>query len=839
MWKRKAGPVEDLQTALAHHQAGRLDDAERLYDKILRKQPGNADALLLAGQLHAARGDWPRSLGYLDRAVTARPRFAAALNARGAALIAVGRRADALADLDAAVAAMPTMAEAWFNRGNALRSAGQNDDAVASYDKALDIRPNYASALINRGATLLSLNRPADALASSARLLADTPGHAEALVLSSAALQALKREDESIERLRRALASHPGHAEALTALGTKLLARGEAQESLSLYDRALAAAPGSQAARVGRGRVLFALGRVAEATAALRAATAQMSANAEAWSYLGFLLLQQQQHTEALSCCQRALTLKPKLPDALTHRAIALQQLHRWPESAAAYAEALKVTPDRLELLFNYGLLLQFTRHAEESATVFRRVAALQPDHEHIAGFAVAAQMQACDWNDLETRIAEITEGVSAGRRVATPFQFLAMSQSAALHLRCGRTELDRKYPAARHAPWRPGRHAGRAGSEKIRLAYVSADFRNHATTHLVTELIELHDRARFEVIGVSIGPGDDTDACRRIRSAFDHHVDVAGLSDVRAAEALHDLGADIAIDLMGHTALARFDLLLKRPAPIQVQYIGHPVFGAPCMDYLIVDHFVVPSDQEALLPDNLVFLPHTMQPNDRRRPIALRAPSRGQAGLPEQGFVFSCFNNAYKITPQIFDVWMRLLHQVEDSVLWLLDDNAAVARNLRNQAAVRGIAPERLIFAPRAALADHLARHALADLFVDTLPVNACTTASDALWAGLPVVTCAGESFTARMAGSLLHAAGLPDLVTDSLEAYEALCLRLARSSDALADIRRRVTSARDASPLFDSKLYCHHIETAYARMWERHDAGEPPHGFSVPAFG
>ena len=836
---RKSAKGDELQTALEHHKAGRLPEAERLYDKFLRKQPRHPDALLLVGQLHAARGDWARSIDFLGRAVAARPQFAAALNARGAVRMNLARVPEALADLDAAITAMPGMPEAWFNRGNALRALARYEEALTSYDKALDLRPDYQPPLLNRAATLLRLERPADALASLARLLAASPDNADALVLSAGALQGLGRHDESISRLRRALASQPNHADALTALATKLLEREQPAESLTLYQRALAQAPGSEAALIGQGRALFALGRVAEATVALRAVTGKLPGSAEAWSYLAFLLVQQHQSQEALSCCGRALTLKPDLIDALSYRALALQQLRQWTEAAAAYVEALKLAPENPDLLFSYGILLQLTNHAEEAASVYHRVAELRPDYDYIAGYAVFNQMQACDWTDLDSRIAEVVAGVAAGKRAVSPFHLLAMSQSAELHLRCGLTELARKYPLADQASWRPGRTPGRAGSDRIRLAYVSADFRNHATTHLLTELIELHDRSRFEVMGVSIGQGDTSDACKRIRAAFDRHIDVSDVSDLRAAEILRELDADIAIDLMGYTAYARFGLFLRRPAPVQVQYIGHPAFGAPCMDYLMVDRFVVPSAQEALLPDNLVFLPHTMQPNDRRRPIAASAPTRAQAGLPEHGFVFCCFNNPYKITPAVFSLWMRLLHRIDGSVLWLLEDNAAVMGNLRKEAAARGIAPERLIFAPRMPLPEHLARHALANLFLDTLPVNACTTASDALWAGLPVVTCAGESFTARIAGSLLHAAGLPDLVTETLAEYEALCLRLAGSSAMLAEVRRRVAAARDASPLFDSTLYCRHIESAYATMCQRQEAGLPPRGFLVPALG
>jgi predicted O-linked N-acetylglucosamine transferase (SPINDLY family)/cytochrome P450 len=805
--------------------------------RSLPEQPSIADALFLRGELHAGRGDKARALTFLDRAVAARPRFAAALNARGVVLASLGRTADARADFDAAVSAAPNLPDAWCNRGIVSWRLGELEEAVTSYDKALQFCPNHLRTLLCRGLVLLRLDRPAEAIESLARLLAEAPDHADALVARATALQSLNCENDSLDSLRRALAAQPNHPRALTALGTQLLDRGEAAQALAHFDRTLLVAPGSGAVQARRGHALQALGRTAEALEALCTATAMEPANAEAWSFLGFLRLSQQQPKAALDCCDRALALRPDLSDALHHRAIALQNLGRFLEAAEAYRRALEVLSGSPELWLNYGFLLMFVKRPDAAFAAFTRVAALRPDQDDILGWALHAQLQACDWTDLDARITALTEAVVAGRRAATPFTFLSMSQSAALHVRCALTFLERHYPNAHQAPWHPGWHdRGPGDPNRIRLAYVSADFRNHPTTHLLTELIELHDRTKFEVIGVSIAGGDASAAGRRIRAAFDRHIDVNGLSDADASNRLRCVGADIAIDLMGYTRSARFALFMQRPAPIQVQYIGHPVFGAVCMDYIMADRIVVPPEHEALLSDNIVCLPDTMQVNDRQRPISDRIPSRADVGLPEEGFVFCCFNNSYKLTPMFFDLWMRLLRSVDGSVLWLLEDNPVASRNLRAEATARSVSPDRLVFAPRVELADHLARNRLADLVVDTLPVNACTTASDALWAGVPVVTILGESFTARIGGSLLQAMGLPELITTSLAEYEALCLHLACSPQALAKLRRRMAEQRDTAPLFDTNRYCRHIEAAYAMMWQRHDNGQPPAGFSVP---
>ena len=355
----------------------------------------------------------------------------------------------------------------------------------------------------------------------------------------------------------------------------------------------------------------------------------------------------------------------------------------------------------------------------------------------------------------------------------------------------------------------------------------------------LIAELLERHDSARFEIIGVSCGPDDRSEMRARLVAAFDQFVDVRGKSDAEVARLLSELKVDIAVDLNGYTRDCRPGILAHRPAPIQVNYLGFPgTMGADFIDYIIADEVVLPFDQQRFYSERIVHLPDCCQPNDRRRQIADRTPARAEVGLPEHGFVFCSFNNSWKITPEVFDVWMRLLKAIDGSVFWLRED-AAVERNLRKEAAARGIDPGRLIFAPpMKRLEDHLARHRLADLFLDTLPYNAHTTASDALWVGLPVLTCMGNAFAGRVAASLLNAIGLPELVTHSIEDYEALALRLAKDPSLLEGYRNRLATNRLTHPLFDTDRFRHHIEAAYLQMWEIWQRGEQPRSFAVEAL-
>jgi protein O-GlcNAc transferase len=369
-------------------------------------------------------------------------------------------------------------------------------------------------------------------------------------------------------------------------------------------------------------------------------------------------------------------------------------------------------------------------------------------------------------------------------------------------------------------------------------VAYLSADFRTHATAMLMAGVFEAHDRTRFETTAISFGADDKSPMRARLEKGFDTFIDVRTVSDADVAQRLRDAETDIVVDLKGYTQEGRPGILAYRPAPIQAQYLGYPgTMAADYVDYAIADKTVIPEDHRRYFTEQIIYLPDTYQCNDSKRAIAPRAPSRFEVGLPEKAFVFCCFNNNHKILPAVFDVWMRLLRQIDGSVLWLLQDNAAVVRNLGREAQARGIAPDRLVFAKRCLPPDHLARQRLADLFLDTLPYNAHTTCSDALWAGLPVLTVLGGSFAGRVAASLLSAIGLPELITQSLGEYEALAVKLARDRGALAAIKEKLARHRQTHPLFDTARFTRNLEAAYVGMWERHQRGARPQSFAVPS--
>jgi predicted O-linked N-acetylglucosamine transferase (SPINDLY family) len=425
-----------------------------------------------------------------------------------------------------------------------------------------------------------------------------------------------------------------------------------------------------------------------------------------------------------------------------------------------------------------------------------------------------------------------LAQRIAQDGSIIPPFTLLGYSDDYALQSAAAAGALAKEIPPGAQPLWRGGRRR----HDKIRIAYLSADFHEHATALLMAGLFELHDRARFEIIGVSYGPDDRSEMRARLVRVFDQFHDVQSRDDLDVARLLHQAEVDIAVDLKGHTQHARLGILAHRPAPVQATYLGYPATtGADFIDYVIADKIVLPFDQQPFFTERIVHLPGCYQVNDAKRSIAAETPSRRQAGLPEQGFVFCCFNGSYKITSQLFDIWMRLLRAVEGSVLWLLHDNDAAVDSLRREAAARGVDPERLVFAERTDPARHLARLRLAGLCLDTLPYNAHTTASDALWVALPIVTCTGRSFAGRVATSLLHAAGLPELATASLAEYESLALRLATDAPLVRGLRERLARSRSGCSLFDTDLFRRRIEKAFLRMWETCQSGGVPQSFAV----
>jgi len=573
--------------------------------------------------------------------------------------------------------------------------------------------------------------------------------------------------------------------------------------------------------------------RAADGTALIRQAIAVNGEVASAHVNLGKALIAERHADEALACFDRAIALDSTSVEAHAHRADIMLALQRTEEALKSYRAAAELRPNEAALHRNCGHLLAMLRRHDEAFAAYDRAFRLAPDLVGIEGHRLYARMHLCDWRDWDADCARLIASVGNGKPATQPFTFLAVPSSPADQLQCAHVWT------AQHFKAEPPRWGGeRYRHERIRIAYLSADFRQHAASVLMAGMFERHDRSRFEVSAVSLGADDKSPMRKRMIAAFEHFIDARELGDDAVADLLRANEIDIAIDLMGYTTNSRTGILARRPAPVQAHYMGFAgPMGAPFLDYVIADRVVIPDAARPAYSEKVVTLPNSYFVNDSGRPISERAFTRAELGLPERGFVFCCFNGSHKIAPDVFDSWMRILKRVDGSVLWLLADHPATIDNLVREAAARGVEPKRLVFARRIPPAEHLARHRAAGLFLDTLPYNAHTTACDALWAGLPVLTRIGESFAGRVAASVLGAIGLRELVTETAADYERRAVALASDPARLAAIRGRLAQNRLTAPLFDTRLFTRHMEAAFVAMHRGQQAGEPPDHIGIRA--
>ncbi len=614
-------------------------------------------------------------------------------------------------------------------------------------------------------------------------------------------------------------------------LGVLLAQQGrlvEAQEAIGL---AIKSNPRDPGALVNYGNVLNLLGRFAEAIASYDRALA-ITPDAETWNNRGNALQGLNRRAEALASFEKAVGLDPANLQARYKRGVMLGELGRTDEALAAYDQVLALNPNHVEALNNRGYLWWLNKQSYEPAIAdLERTLVLAPDLAYAPGAVLHLKMYAADWSRYTDQKAALLEGVRGGRRVARPFMFQAVADRPDDLQACARLYARDLYPPTPDVP----RHnpASRQPGAKIRLGYLSGEFREQATAILMAGLYERHDRDRFEIIALDNGSADGSAMTARLKRAFDGWIDIGDLNDGQAATRIREAGIDILVNLNGYFGKHRMGVFAHRPAPLQVNYLGFPgTLGTSCIDYIIADAVVIPADEQCYYDEQVVTLPGCYQVNDDKGRAVAAPPSRAEAGLPERGFVFCNFNQSYKLTPETFASWMRILGQVEDSVLWLLAAVAPFAENIARRAKASGIDPGRILYAPDRPPEQHLARLGLADLFLDSLPYNAHTTASDALWAGVPLLTRRGTAFPGRVAASLLHAAGLSELVTETVEDYEVLAVRLATDRQAFNAVKSRLTRN---CPLFDTDLFRRHLEAAYMRMWKNWLAGDEPRAFAI----
>ena len=674
---------------------------------------------------------------------------------------------------------------------------GNHQAALELIGEAIKINPGAAAFYSNRGNALLELHQPAAAIADYDKAIALKPDYAQAHHNRASALQSLGQKEAALAGYDRAIALAPDYALAHNHRGTVLSELKRPEAALAAFDKAIALGPDYAVAHANRGIVLRELGQAKAALA-------------------GF---------------DRAIELNPDFAEAHSNRGIVLSEMGELDAALASFDKAIALQPRLAEAYCNLGTALQELKQPEAAIANFDKALSLKPDFADARARKLFLQATICDWSGIADDAGMIPAlGVSDG--AVQPFMMLSLEDNPARHRARSENFTQERYALGELSPI--ARPASRP--ERLRIGYFSADFRDHAVMHQLIRTLELHDRARFEVFAYSFGPPVEDAMRARVMNAVDVFRDVRALSGRDIADLARKDRIDIAIDLMGYTRHARPEIFAGRAAPVQISYLGYPgTLGAPFMDYLIADRILIPADLRRHYREKLILLPHGHMATDNTKAISPRSLARAEMGLPENAFVFCCFNSSYKIGPWDFDVWMRLLSRAPGSVLWLVRTNQWVVPNLEKEAAKRGVDPKRIVFAERVSMADHLARHRLADLFLDTFHYTGHATAADALWAGLPLLAKLGEGFAARVAASLLHAIGLPELIAGSVEDYERLALGFAEDPQNLAALKAKLEQRRSSSPLFDSESHARHIEDAYIKAHARYLNGEGPSDIEV----
>jgi predicted O-linked N-acetylglucosamine transferase (SPINDLY family) len=703
-----------------------------------------------------------------------------ALHMLAVAYLESGNIKEAMALFDAAVKVNSGVAALYVNWGNALQMCGHVEEALLQYEKALSLDAGSVRTLFNYASAFKEIKNYQSACVYYQKVLEINPEDAEAWLHQGQCWGELDVGQKAIACYQRALEIAPGYYDALFSYGVVLQKQKKFEQAQQVY--------------------LQILDKVPE--------------DFNTWVNYGTVLKELKQYQASLECFQKALAIQPEHVEVKVNCGRILRALEQDGKAKEMYLKALEQDENCIEALSQLGILMQDSGQIDKAIFYFKRVFELKPEEDFLLGALAYSKMKICDWSHLGEYIDYLEHSIKEGKAVATPGHMLALSGDAALHYQVAKIYANKEKISEIKEPVR-------YAHSRIRLAYFSADVHNHATMHLMSDLFELHNRIYFEIYVFSYGVDYQDEMRLKVMNMADHFFDVREKSDEEIVRLARECEIDIAVDLKGYTQEARPGIFARRVAAVQVNYLGYPgTLGADYMDYIVADPVVIPSDFQKHYQEKVVYLPYSYQVNSVQRKVSLKNYTRAELGLPAHGFVFCCFNNNYKITPLLFECWMRLLHQVPGSVLWLLEDNTFASENLRKVAVACGVDVNRLIFAPRLEMQEHLARQVCADLFLDTVPCNAHTTASDALWMGLPVLTCMMENFASRVAASLLCAIGLPELVTHSLEDYENLAVALAQDPQKIGWVKEKLIMHRRNLPLFDTFRYVHFLENAYKQM-------------------
>jgi protein O-GlcNAc transferase len=791
-----------LQRGIHYHQQGDLEQAEKNYRAVLDAAPLNADALHLLGVLSNQKQNHTAAIGLIRRAIQILPNQPIYHTNLGNAYRDSGDCEQAIASYQKALQIKPDFVETYINMGVAYHQLSDLERSASAFQKAITLKSDCAEAYYNLGNTFKEQRLFGKAISCYQQAASLNPMLVEASYNQANILEKQARFGEAIACLRQCIQFKPGWAEAHSNLGNLSKQLGFLDDAISHYQKAIHLKPELDEAHNNLGNAFKDQGSFGQATDCYRKVLQIRPANATAYLNLGVTYAEADHRAEAIECFQKATQLNPQFAEAHNYMGVVLAEEGRHDEAIDCFKKAIAINPDYAEA---YSYLIHQLQHT-------------------------------CDWH-LMSRFSEkldllIRRATDNGQSIIqTPFICMARNSDPVMNLSVAKAWSRKIEQPLQNVKLPFAFETRRRKKPKLAIGYLSGDFHDHATAHLMLSLFGLHDREKFVVHCYSYGPEDNSRYRNQIREESDQFIDIRHHSHIDTAKRLYEEEIDILVDLKGHTKGARLGILACRPSPIQVHYLGYPgTTGADFIDYLITDRIVTPEEHTPYYTEKLVFLPHCYQVNDDQQEIAARDWNRETLGLPNKGVVFSSFNLPYKIDPVMFDCWMQILHQVPNSVLWLFGDNDDAICNLRREAADRGVEPDRLVFARKIEKAEHLSRLKSADLALDTRVVNGHTTTSDSLWAGVPVITLQGSHFASRVSSSLLHAVGLSELVTYRLEEYEKLAVQLALRPSELKAFRHKLNVNRLKYPLFDTARFVRNLEHAYSQMWQIFLEGRAP---------
>jgi predicted O-linked N-acetylglucosamine transferase (SPINDLY family) len=805
-----------LNEAISHHKNNFFEKAEKIYLTIIQKEPNHFDALQLLATLNAQLGKLNESLDLFNRAISINNKDSSIFNNRGNVFKELKKNELALKDYEQSIQLNPQFADPYYNMGVINQELNLMDKAHDCYKKAIKLNPFFTDAFNNLGVVLQKIGRYEESIEIFKKILEQNNTDFRILNGLGNSFRGIHNYDMALECFKKATLLNPNSAESFNNLAVSYQNKKEYSLAQEAYEQALKIDPFYTDAIFNKAILLEEMGLLEEALIEYENVLLKVPDKNTVHLNKGNTLKKLRRYQDSIKSYEECIKLQPNSFDAYNNLGVVYQELKLFNESYDSFSKAIEIAPENYLAYLNRGGLLKEAKKFKEALDDYEKVIALNPNAPYVLGERLYIKMLLCDWENLEIYIKELIEGIYLGQKVSPSFPLVAFEDSCETQKLASVIWSNDKFPENQFLGNIVPRE--KTPSSKIKIGYFSADFHNHATAYLMAELFELHDKNRFEIYGFSFGPNQNDEMRNRIQNAFDHFFDVSLMSDMLIAQLSRTLEIDIAIDLKGFTFESRPGIFAHRAAPIQVNYLGYPgTMGCEYIDYLIADRTIIPEESRKFYTEKILYMPDCYQINDRKREIANNPITKYDYGLPQDQFIFCSFNNNYKIMPQIFDSWMRILKTIPNSILWLLQDTENVVSNLRREASIRNVDPSRLYFAPRVNLADHLARHRFVDLFLDTFPCNAHTTASDALWTGLPVLTLTGESFSSRVAASLLKNIGTPELITHSFAEYENLAILLASKPDLLSSIKNKIVDGALNSKLFDSKLFTLNLESVY----------------------